>query len=117
MHEEDAGTRMKVWRWFGRDPSSGFDLEFLVATTSKKDLHRVSVQLGLPKEADAYLVKASDPAFDVAMERPGHGFWREPGVDVLWQDERALEEFRRTSGVRLLSAGQYREPLHRPDPD
>ena len=116
MAERDVQTRMKVWRWFGRDRSSGFDLEFLVATASRKDLHGASVRLGLPKEKDAYQVRPGDSAFDAAIATPGLVYWREPGVDVVWQNEAALAEFRRTSGVRVLSAGQYSEPLHRPDP-
>ncbi|WP_147251535.1 hypothetical protein [Blastococcus sp. TBT05-19] len=115
MVEREVG-KLSVWRWFGRDRVSLHDLEYLVAASSRHDWRETVLRMRLPDWKKAGTVKGSDPCFAVAAAEPGRAFWRELGEGTEWRDEAALEELRRTSTVRELSAGRYSEPVHRPAP-
>ena len=115
MREGDVGQTMSVWRWWGRDRIALHDLEYLVAAPSRREWRQIVVRMRLPRWKDAGTLKSTDPRFAVAAAVPGRVFWRDMDQRTGWQDEAALEELRRTSTVRELSAGRYADPAHRPD--
>jgi hypothetical protein len=109
---KDAGRRLKVWRWDGRDAVSLHDLEFVTAVPARSELQTLSARLRLPKPGfgEYVLVKPTDERFDVAMAAPGRVFWRDlEGGGLEWQVEEALQELRASSTART----QYGTPLHR----
>ena len=68
-------ARLKVWSWFGRDPSSLEALQFVVAVASRKELQQVSVRFSLPSPKQAARLKPSDPAYAEAMAQPDRLLW------------------------------------------
>jgi hypothetical protein len=109
-------ARLSVWRWSGRDRVSLHDLEYLVAANSRPEWRQTVLRVRLPDWKQAGMLKDSDPRFALAAAEPGHVFWRELGDGTEWRDEAELEELRRTSTLRELSAGRYSEPVHRSEP-
>jgi len=105
----EAG-RLKVWFWSGRDPVSLDDLEFVVASPSRKAIQGHSARLRLPKPDHYRLLKPTDEACDVALGRPGHVFWRDREVSREWRSGTEL------AGLREASTAQHGTgtPLHRP---
>jgi hypothetical protein len=113
-------ARLKVWSWFGRDPSSLEDLQFVVAVASRKELQQVSVRLSLPSPKQAARVKPSDPVYAEAVSQPNRLLWINLGdlpfgrsyPPFEWSSEEQLADLRRTSTLRHLPGDGI--PINRP---
>jgi hypothetical protein len=115
MAKRQFVVRLSVWHWDGRDRVSLQDLEYLVAASSREEWRQTVMRMHLPDWRRARTLKEDDPRHQAAATAPGRVFWRELGEVTGWRDEAALEELRRSSTTKQLSAGQYTEPVHRPD--
>ena len=115
MGKQDSVDRLSAWHWDGRDRLSLHDLEYLVAASSRDEWRKTVLRMQLPDWKRADRLKESDPRFQAAAATPGRVLWRELGEGPEWRDEAALEELRRGSTTRELSAGQYAEPVRRRD--
>lgn len=112
MSALSEGGRLKVWFWSGRDPVSLDDLEFVVASSSRKAIQGYSARLRLPKpdHGQYHVLKMTHEACDVALGRPGHVFWRDREISHEWRSETELDAVRRTSKAQHGTG----TPLHRP---
>ncbi len=113
--------RLKIWNWWGRDVVSLHDLDMVAAVTSRRELHRLTVRLRLPKPCRDSVRRVEPDSWlgDLALGRPGRLTWREPDdADQTgggWRPEEDLEESRRGATARSISPGGDRTtPLHRP---
>lgn len=105
--------RLKVWSWFGRDPSSLEDLQFVIAVASRKELQQASVRLALPCPKQARLLKPSDPVYAEAVSQPSRLLWMNLGdlplgrstSAIQWSSEEQLADLRAASTLRHGAGG------------
>ena len=108
---------MKVWTWWGRDPSSLADLVFTVAVADRPAFNAVRARLRLPKpDRSCTPVRADPDVHTDLLAAPGRVFWRDLGdlPDGAWHDEQALEHFRADATTQARRAGRSVVPVHRP---
>lgn len=99
----------KVWTVETRDPLTGWDLECVVATTTRAELHAVLVRCGLRRrDADIHRRTNGDNGSAKALADVRTLLWREIEGPRSWQDERAL------AGVREQYAQQRPQGWRRP---
>ncbi|WP_299038034.1 hypothetical protein [uncultured Pseudokineococcus sp.] len=89
-------AEVKVWTIETRDPWTGHDLECVVATTTRAELHEVLVRCGL-RRSDADITRRKPDADDVsarALADVGALSWRDLEANWPWRDEQALTDLR-----------------------
>jgi hypothetical protein len=107
---------VKVWTWWGRDPSSPADLVFTVVVADRPAFNAVRARLRPPKpDRSCTPVRADPEAHADLLAAPGRVFWCDPDLlpDDGWHDEDALEHFRPNATARALRAGRSVVPVHR----
>ena len=86
---------MKVWTVETRDPSTGWDLECVVATTTRAELHAVLVRCCLRRrDADIARRGTGDDVSARALADAGTLLWRDLEGDWPWRDVPALVDLR-----------------------
>jgi len=101
-HEAVDSRRLKVWSWFGNDPKSVSNLQFVIAVASRAELQKVSVRLSLPSPKRAVLLKPSATAYAEAMAHPDRLLWWNmddvplsgSAPPVEWSSEEQLADLR-----------------------
>lgn len=88
-------AEVKVWTVWVRDPWTGTDMECVVATTTRAELHAVLVRCDLRRrDADIYRRKGGEDGSVRAVAEVGTLLWRDPELSSAWQDEQALADVR-----------------------
>lgn len=88
-------AEVKIWTVWTRDPWTGADLECVVATTTRAELHAVLVRCGLRRsDAEIFRRKPNDDVSDRALADAGRLSWRDNEGHWPWRDERALADLR-----------------------